>query len=193
MAVLCSRNVNFVLAIVLSVFRCRHHIARSGNFYLLPSVNIIGIMEYLLMSTSLTLLLFAEMKSISGGPSSSLSGDEVMPLDYRAGDSGWLLYGRGLDRSADQRFPAPSGCGNCGGLVMADLMIIRWRGQGSLTGDQTGGGQSFRWMCRCRWVISRNRRPRPLMMDMDSTAIQIECIDEIARLANGVGDEVAEK
>lgn len=30
-----------------------------------------------------------------------------------------------------------------------------------------------------------------LMMDMDSTAIQIECIDEIARLA-GVGDEVAE-
>lgn len=28
-------------------------------------------------------------------------------------------------------------------------------------------------------------------MDMDSTAIQIECIDEIARLA-GVGDEVAE-
>ena len=29
------------------------------------------------------------------------------------------------------------------------------------------------------------------MMDMDSTAIQIECIDEIARLA-GVGDEVAE-
>ncbi len=26
----------------------------------------------------------------------SLSGDEVMPLDYHAGRSGWLLYGRGL-------------------------------------------------------------------------------------------------
>ena len=25
----------------------------------------------------------------------SLSGDEVMPLDYHAGRSGWLLYGRG--------------------------------------------------------------------------------------------------
>ena len=28
----------------------------------------------------------------------SLSGDEVMPLDYRAGRTGWLLYGRGLDK-----------------------------------------------------------------------------------------------
>lgn len=28
----------------------------------------------------------------------SLSGDEVMPLDYHAGRSGWLLYGRGTDK-----------------------------------------------------------------------------------------------
>lgn len=28
----------------------------------------------------------------------SLSGDEVMPLDYHAGRSGWLLYGRGLNK-----------------------------------------------------------------------------------------------
>ena len=27
-----------------------------------------------------------------------LSGDEVMPLNYHAGRSGWLLYGRGLDK-----------------------------------------------------------------------------------------------
>lgn len=27
-----------------------------------------------------------------------LSGDEVMPLDYHAGCSGWLLYGCGLDK-----------------------------------------------------------------------------------------------
>ena len=39
--------------------------------------------------------------------------------------------------------------------------------------------------------IPKLRSPGLLMMDMDSTAIQIECIDEIARLA-GVGDEVAE-
>ena len=34
------------------------------------------------------------------------------------------------------------------------------------------------------------RRPGLLLMDMDSTAIQIECIDEIARLA-GVGEQVS--
>ena len=34
-------------------------------------------------------------------------------------------------------------------------------------------------------------RPGVLLMDMDSTAIQIECIDEIAKLA-GVGEQVAE-
>ncbi|MEZ8823577.1 phosphoserine phosphatase [Vibrio amylolyticus] len=34
-------------------------------------------------------------------------------------------------------------------------------------------------------------RPGLIVMDMDSTAIQIECIDEIAKLA-GVGEEVAE-
>ena len=32
------------------------------------------------------------------GCRSFLSGDEVMPLDYHAGRSGWLLYGRGLDK-----------------------------------------------------------------------------------------------
>ncbi len=39
--------------------------------------------------------------------------------------------------------------------------------------------------------IPRLRSPGLLLMDMDSTAIQIECIDEIARLA-GVGEQVAE-
>ena len=34
----------------------------------------------------------------------SLSGDEVMPLDYRAGHTGWLLYGRHLDKAALHAF-----------------------------------------------------------------------------------------
>ncbi|HKN03011.1 MAG TPA: phosphoserine phosphatase, partial [Buttiauxella sp.] len=34
----------------------------------------------------------------------SLSGDEVMPLDYRAGRSGWLLYGRNLDKECLNRY-----------------------------------------------------------------------------------------
>lgn len=38
--------------------------------------------------------------------------------------------------------------------------------------------------------IPHLRTPGLLVMDMDSTAIQIECIDEIAKLA-GVGEEVS--
>ncbi|WP_268609017.1 DUF5609 domain-containing protein, partial [Escherichia coli] len=34
----------------------------------------------------------------------SLSGDEVMPLDYRAGNTGWLLYGRKLDKARITQF-----------------------------------------------------------------------------------------
>ncbi|MGY2968941.1 hypothetical protein ACVW2B_003900 [Ewingella americana] len=34
----------------------------------------------------------------------SLSGDEVMPLDYRAGHTGWLLYGRKLDKTSITNF-----------------------------------------------------------------------------------------
>ena len=39
-------------------------------------------------------------------------------------------------------------------------------------------------------ALPEGREPGLVLMDMDSTAIQIECIDEMARLA-GVGDEVA--
>lgn len=39
-------------------------------------------------------------------------------------------------------------------------------------------------------ALPEAREPGLVLMDMDSTAIQIECIDEMARLA-GVGDEVA--
>ncbi|EHC96310.1 Phosphoserine phosphatase, partial [Salmonella enterica subsp. enterica serovar Urbana str. R8-2977] len=39
--------------------------------------------------------------------------------------------------------------------------------------------------------IPHLRTPGLLVMDMDSTAIQIECIDEIAKLA-GTGEKVAE-
>ncbi|MDC0609332.1 phosphoserine phosphatase [Vibrio sp.] len=41
------------------------------------------------------------------------------------------------------------------------------------------------------WDVPDLTVPGLVLMDMDSTAIQIECIDEIAKLA-GVGDEVAE-
>ena len=50
------------------------------------------------MSNSLTYCYLPdEIRKWPGLPL-SLSGEEVMPLDYRAGDSGWLLYGRELDK-----------------------------------------------------------------------------------------------
>lgn len=46
------------------------------------------------------------------------------------------------------------------------------------------------WDLACVPALPDARQPGLVLMDMDSTAIQIECIDEIARLA-GVGEEVA--
>lgn len=46
------------------------------------------------------------------------------------------------------------------------------------------------WDLACVPALPRADQPGLVLMDMDSTAIQIECIDEIARLA-GVGEEVA--
>ncbi|WP_417617984.1 phosphoserine phosphatase SerB [Oceanisphaera sp.] len=46
------------------------------------------------------------------------------------------------------------------------------------------------WDLACVPALPVASKPGLVLMDMDSTAIQIECIDEIARLA-GVGEEVA--
>ena len=48
----------------------------------------------------------------------SLSGDEVMPLDYHAGRSGWLLYGRGLDKQRLTQYQSKLG---------AAMVIVVWQ------------------------------------------------------------------
>ncbi|SUH39889.1 phosphoserine phosphatase [Salmonella enterica subsp. enterica] len=61
----------------------------------------------------------------------SLSGDEVMPLDYHAGRSGWLLYGRGLDKQRLTQYQTKLGAAM---VIVARLVrggFIRsfvWRG-----------------------------------------------------------------
>ncbi|WP_340615008.1 phosphoserine phosphatase [Xenorhabdus thailandensis] len=121
----------------------------------------------------------------------SLSGDEVMPLDYRAGDSGWLLYGRGLDKQRISEFQHRLG--------VAIVVVSSWRIDDyqvvRIAGSLSPRIKRQADECRLDVVplgqIPRLRSPGLLVMDMDSTAIQIECIDEIAHLA-GVGDKVAE-
>ncbi|VTP76373.1 phosphoserine phosphatase [Proteus vulgaris] len=71
------------------------------------------------MSNSLTYCYLPdEIRKWPGLPL-SLSGEEVMPLDYRAGDSGWLLYGRELDKKRISEFQHKIRCGNRGGFFMA--------------------------------------------------------------------------
>ena len=143
------------------------------------------------MSTSLTYCYVPNEIHKWPGLPLSLSGDEVMPLDYRAGDSGWLLYGRGLDKARISDFQHRLGA--------AIVVVSSWRIDdyqvvriaGSLTGRIKRVADEFQMDVVPLGNIPKLRSPGLLMMDMDSTAIQIECIDEIARLA-GVGDEVAE-
>lgn len=121
----------------------------------------------------------------------SLSGDEVMPLDYHAGRSGWLLYARNLDKQRLTTYQRK--------LAAAMVIVAAWsvddyqvlRLAGSLTPRATRLAHDEGMDVAPLGKIPHLRSPGLLVMDMDSTAIQIECIDEIAKLA-GTGEMVAE-
>ncbi|WP_039057536.1 phosphoserine phosphatase [Enterobacter sp. Bisph1] len=121
----------------------------------------------------------------------SLSGDEVMPLDYHAGRSGWLLYARNLDKQRLTTYQRKLGAAMV--IVSAwsvdEYQVIRLAG--SLTPRATRLAHDEGMDVAPLGKIPHLRSPGLLVMDMDSTAIQIECIDEIAKLA-GTGDMVAE-
>lgn len=121
----------------------------------------------------------------------SLSGDEVMPLEYHAGRSGWLLYGRNLDKTRLTTYQRKLGAAMV--IVAAwcvdDYQVIRLAG--SLTPRASRLAHDEGMDVAPLGKIPHLRSPGLLVMDMDSTAIQIECIDEIAKLA-GTGEMVAE-
>lgn len=142
------------------------------------------------MPNSLTWCDLPNDVSLWPGLPLSLSGDEVMPLDYSAGRTGWLLYGRELDKARLTRFQRKLGAAMV--IVSAwcvdDYQVIRLAG--SLTLRATRLAHDAGLDVAPLGNIPHLRTPGLLVMDMDSTAIQIECIDEIARLA-GCGDAVA--
>ncbi len=140
------------------------------------------------MSNSLTWRDLPEAVSQWPGLPLSLSGDEVMPLDYHAGRSGWLLYGRSLDK---QRLTAYQRSLGAAMVIVAawcveDYQVIRLAG--SLTPRATRLAHDAGLDVAPLGKIPHLRTPGLLVMDMDSTAIQI---DEIAKLA-GTGEMVAE-
>lgn len=121
----------------------------------------------------------------------SLSDDEVMPLDYRAGNTGWLMYGDVLDKyllsRVQRRLDEP--------LVVVSAWSVEEyqvvRLAGILTPRITKVAHDLGLDVAPMGNTPSLRVPGLLVMDMDSTAIQIECIDEIAKLA-GTGEQVAE-
>lgn len=121
----------------------------------------------------------------------SLSGDEVMPLDYHAGRNGWLLYGRGLDKKRLTQYQRKLGAAMV--IVAAwcvdDYQVIRLAG--SLTPRATRLAHAAELDVAPLGHIPHLRTPGLLVMDMDSTVIQMECIDELAKLA-GTGERVSE-
>ncbi|AVV36604.1 phosphoserine phosphatase [Pantoea vagans] len=121
----------------------------------------------------------------------SLSGDEVMPLDYRAGRTGWLLYGRGLDkqRLTDYQHQLGAAMVIVSAWNVDEYQVIRLAG--SLTPFASKLAHDAGLDVAPLGKIPHLKTPGLLVMDMDSTAIQIECIDEIAKLA-GCGEQVAE-
>lgn len=143
------------------------------------------------MPNSLTWCDLPEDVSQWPGLPLSLSGDEVMPLDYHAGRSGWLLYGRSLNKARLTEYQRQLGAAMVivASWCVEDYQVIRLAG--SLTPRATRLAHDAGLDVAPLGKIPHLKTPGLLVMDMDSTAIQIECIDELAKLA-GTGDMVAE-
>ncbi|WP_338491884.1 phosphoserine phosphatase [Erwinia aphidicola] len=143
------------------------------------------------MPNSLTWCDLPAEVSLWPGLPLSLSGDEVMTLDYRAGRSGWLLYGRQLDKARLTEYQRQLGAAMVivSAWVVEDYQVVRLAG--SLTPLATRLAHDAGFDVAPMGKIPHLKTPGLLVMDMDSTAIEIECIDEIAKLA-GSGEQVAE-
>ncbi len=114
-----------------------------------------------------------------------------MPSADRAKNKGWILYGKNLDmdRVADFQRHADVASVIVNTCCVEDYQVVHLTGHLStsmkIRADEYGLDVIQLDSIPCLQL------PGLLAMDMDSTAIQIECIDEIARLA-GIGDEIAE-
>ncbi|MDT9587583.1 MAG: phosphoserine phosphatase [Candidatus Arsenophonus melophagi] len=143
------------------------------------------------MSTNLTYCYLPNEIQMWPGLPLSLNGEEIIPLDYRAGDSGWLLYGRSLNKQRISYFQKRSGD--------AIVIVSSWRIDDyqvvRIEGSFNTKIKKIAQECNLDIVklgnIPRLRTPGLLVINMDSTAIQIECIDEIARLV-GISKRVTE-
>lgn len=120
----------------------------------------------------------------------SLSGCEVMPLDYQAGKIGWILYGKTINKILLSHFQKQLG--------MPIVVVSSWkvnafqvvRIAGSPPKKAFDIAETLNIDIASIDPLPSLQSPGLLVMDMDSTAITIECIDEIA-VRYGVGKWVS--
>lgn len=120
----------------------------------------------------------------------SLNGYEVVPLDYNAGKTGWIIYGKKLNKALLSKFQEQ--------LSMPMVIVSSWkiktyqiiRIAGTFPKKAKSIANALGIDVSPIDNLPSLHSPGLLVMDMDSTAISIECIDELAKL-HGVGEQVA--
>ena len=120
----------------------------------------------------------------------SLNGCEVVPLDYNAGKTGWIIYGKKLNKTLLSKFQRQ--------LAMPMVVVSSWKIKTyqivRIAGVMPKKAKLISLSLGIDVAPIDNlptlHSPGLLVMDMDSTAIGIECIDELAKL-QGVGEQVA--
>ncbi|MGL5814469.1 MAG: phosphoserine phosphatase SerB [Aeromonas sp.] len=134
--------------------------------------------------------------ALCSAPHWLLTPEALLPVDEPL-DAAWLvLFGKGLEAHHLDRLAAllarhgvSAGLYPPGEQAGVPLLLL---GTSHFSSELVQGIKAEPWdidLCHLPVLPSLNE-PGLLVMDMDSTAIQIECIDEIARLA-GVGEQVA--
>ncbi|MDF7667015.1 phosphoserine phosphatase [Orbaceae bacterium ESL0727] len=120
----------------------------------------------------------------------SLNGCEVVPLDYNAGKTGWIIYGKKLNKTLLSKFQDQ--------LAMPMVIVSSWKIKTyqivRIAGEIPKKAKSIAYTLGVDVSPIDNlptlHSPGLLVMDMDSTAICVECIDELAKL-QGVGELVS--
>ncbi|GAA5111174.1 phosphoserine phosphatase [Orbus sasakiae] len=120
----------------------------------------------------------------------SLNGCEVVPLDYNAGKTGWIIYGKKLNKTLLSKFQNK--------LAIPIVIVSSWKIKTyqviRIAGVMPKNAKEIAMGLGIDISIIDNlptlQSQGLLVMDMDSTAISIECIDEIAK-RHGVGELVS--
>lgn len=120
----------------------------------------------------------------------SLNGCEVVPLDYNAGKTGWIIYGKKLNKTLLSTFQYK--------LATPIVIVSSWKIKTyqvvRIAGVKPKNAQEIANGLGIDISVIDNlptlQSEGLLVMDMDSTAIAIECIDEIAK-KHGVGEQVS--